>query len=200
MLSDVAAAIFDMDGVLIDSFRAHYRSWARMARDEGLEFTEADFQKTFGRTSREIIASYWGKELSPQRIAAMDANKEVLFREIIEAEFPAMPGAVALLGALHHAGFRLAVGSSGPPENVELMLDRMNVRGLFGAVCDWKRRNPRQARSAGLPGCRRAIGGAAGPMRGDRRRSGGHRGGGRRRYGWNRPDEHRPHARDARRG
>ena len=134
MLSDALAAIFDMDGVLIDSYRAHYRSWAWMARAEGLEYPEEEFQKTFGRTSREIIAATWGTGLSRQQIAAMDAKKEAVFREIIKADFPAMPGAVALLSSLHEAGFRLAVGSSGPPENVDLMLDRMQVRGLFDAV------------------------------------------------------------------
>lgn len=49
------AAIFDMDGVLVDTYRAHYRSWLAMAEPHGLSFTEAEFAHTFGRTSREII-------------------------------------------------------------------------------------------------------------------------------------------------
>jgi beta-phosphoglucomutase-like phosphatase (HAD superfamily) len=32
------AAIFDMDGVLVDTYQAHYRSWPEMARGEGLDF------------------------------------------------------------------------------------------------------------------------------------------------------------------
>ena len=39
-----------------------------------------------------------------------------------------------MLDSLHAAGFGLAVGSSGPPENVELILDRLGKRERFGAV------------------------------------------------------------------
>lgn len=129
------AAIFDMDGVLIDSYHAHYRSWLSMARAAGLSFTEAEFADTFGRTSREIIELLWGNgRLSEQQIAALDDQKEAAFRELIGADFPAMPGVHKLLGDLHQSGFALAVGSSGPPENVDLVLDRLGTRGLFGAV------------------------------------------------------------------
>ena len=45
-----------------------------------------------------------------------------------------MAGARELLAQLLTAGFRLAVGSSAPPENVDLTLAEMNIRHLFGAV------------------------------------------------------------------
>ena len=45
-----------------------------------------------------------------------------------------MPGAIPLLESLRTAGFRLAVGSSAPPENVDLVLDWRNLRDLFDAV------------------------------------------------------------------
>jgi beta-phosphoglucomutase len=115
-MNDSLAAIFDMDGVLVDTYHAHYRSWLEMAESEGLHFTEAQFALTFGRTSREIIAHFWGKDrCDPAHIAELDRQKEAAFRRIIEADFPAMPGARELLAALHESGFKLAVGSSGPP-------------------------------------------------------------------------------------
>jgi beta-phosphoglucomutase len=45
-----------------------------------------------------------------------------------------MPGAIDLLLALHAAGIRLAVGSSAPPENVNLVVEKLGVRDLLGAV------------------------------------------------------------------
>lgn len=129
------AVIFDMDGVLVDTYHAHYRSWLAMAEPEGLSFSEAEFAPTFGRTSREIIAYFWGDgRYSDAEIAALDEKKEAAFRGIIEADFPAMPGVQRLLEDLHHAGFALAVGSSGPPENVDLVLKRLGARELFHAV------------------------------------------------------------------
>jgi beta-phosphoglucomutase len=129
------AAIFDMDGVLIDTYQAHFQSWLTMARRAGLSFTEAEFAPTFGRTSREIINHFWGGgRLSDAEIAAMDEEKEKAFRKIISKRFPAMPGVHQMLSDLYIAGWKLAVGSSGPPENVELALNRLGKRDLFAAI------------------------------------------------------------------
>ena len=42
-MSDRLAVIFDMDGVLVDSYHAHFQSWQAVAAEEGLAITEADF-------------------------------------------------------------------------------------------------------------------------------------------------------------
>ena len=129
------AAIFDMDGVLVDTYHAHFKSWLQMAESEGLHFTEAEFAPTFGRTSREIIAHFWGGgRYDGREIAALDDRKEEAFRRIIAADFPAMAGVHELLGELRRSGFALAVGSSGPPENIELVMERLRTRATFGAV------------------------------------------------------------------
>lgn len=140
------AAIFDMDGVLVDTYHAHLRSWLEMAASEGLQFSAEEFAPSFGRTSREIIAHFWGKDHDDDAwIATLDRRKEAAFRRIIENDFPAMPGAADLLNALYKEGFRLAVGSSGPPENVQLVVDKLGARDLFGAIVtgeDVKRGKP----------------------------------------------------------
>jgi beta-phosphoglucomutase len=134
-MNDELAIIFDMDGVLVDTYHAHYQSWLAMAEPEGFRFTEEEFAVTFGRTSREIIAHFWGEGcLSDAQIAVLDEKKEAAFREIISADFPAMPGVHQLLKDLHDGGFAMAVGSSGPPENVELVLDRLGARRLFDSI------------------------------------------------------------------
>ena len=128
------AVIFDVDGVLIDSYAAHFKSWLQMFGEHGESFTEEQFRKTFGRTSRDIIAALHGDGLTIAEMDAWDDRKEALYREIIRNEFPANDGAGELLDALHTAGFQLAVGSSGPPENIALTLECLNRAALFGAV------------------------------------------------------------------
>jgi beta-phosphoglucomutase len=127
--------IFDVDGVLVDSYAAHFESWQQLGRELGVTMSEEQFVATFGRKSHEIIVEFWPHlAASDQQVRRIDDRKEELFREIIAADFPAMDGAVELIDALAAAGFALAVGSSGPPENVGLVLDRLGRRNRFAAV------------------------------------------------------------------
>jgi beta-phosphoglucomutase len=128
------AVIFDVDGVLIDSYQAHFESWLRMFAEHDVSFTEAEFRKTFGRTSRDIIAALYGPDLTDAEISMWDDRKEALYRDIIREKFPVIDGAVELLDALYAAGFLLGVGSSGPPENIWLTLECLERAELFDAV------------------------------------------------------------------
>jgi len=126
--------IFDMDGVLIDSFDLHRRSWQRMARQYGIEMTDEQFASTFGRTSREIIRQFWGANVTPEQVRHMDDCKEAVFREMLRQHIPVMPGAIELIKDLADSGFVLGVGSSGPPENVELVVDGLGLRERLAAI------------------------------------------------------------------
>ncbi len=131
------AVIFDMDGVLIDSYEAHFQSWIDLARETGKKFNREDFTWAFGRTSRETVVKYWGSDLSPERVAQLDDRKEELYRVIIADKLPVMPGVMALMDDLHRNGFKMAVGSSGPPENVYVTVDQLG-RSRFDAIVTGK--------------------------------------------------------------
>ncbi|MCE9554977.1 MAG: HAD family phosphatase [Planctomycetes bacterium] len=121
------AVIFDADGVLVDSYQAHAQSWQRLAEEQGEGMTPEQFAKTFGRTSREIIRQYWSPEgLTDERIRAIDERKEAIYREIIADCLPTMPGALKLIDDLMRSGFLVGVGTSGPPENLALMLRELH--------------------------------------------------------------------------
>jgi len=128
------AVIFDMDGVLVDSYRPHLQAWQRMAAAHGLEMTERQFAASFGRTGREIISHLWGDRVQAEDIQGLDEEKEAYYREILEDSFPEMPGAAWLMEDLHAAGFALAIGSSGPPANVALVAAKLSAGRLLGAT------------------------------------------------------------------
>lgn len=126
--------IFDMDGVLVDSGHAHYLSWRRLAEERGKRpMDEAEFKSSFGGRSAEIIARWFG-ETREEIVKSMDERKEAIYRELIRGQVPAMPGAVELVAALHAADIRIAVGSSGPPENIDLVCDEMGLRPYLSAI------------------------------------------------------------------
>ncbi len=130
------AVLFDMDGVLVDTARPHYESWVRVARQRGAQITWDDYHQTFGRPNAEVIPELFGRDFTPEEISEIDREKEALFREFIREQIEPMPGVVRLIQELEEMGFRLAVGSSAPPENIELMLSAIGVLGYFrGVVC-----------------------------------------------------------------
>ena len=127
--------IFDVDGVLIDSYQPHFESWRQIARNHGVDYTETLFAQGFGRTSREIIARDWNMpHLSPEEIAAIDDAKEAAYREIVATNFPHMPGATELVKSLHADGFRIAVGSSGPRVNVLLAVEQLGIGDYLDGI------------------------------------------------------------------
>jgi beta-phosphoglucomutase len=128
------AVIFDMDGVLVASGPAHAASWRVVARRHGIEVSDQRFRESFGRTSRDIIATLWGPGLAPADVERIDAEKERTYRELISGVVPLMIGARETLAALAAAGYRLAVASSGPRENIDLVLDETRIHGCFSAV------------------------------------------------------------------
>ena len=107
------AVIFDMDGVLVDSYEPHFQSWQRLYDELGIEYSEAAFAADFGQTSRDILRRRLPEELTEARFREIDDRKESYYRDIIRESFPAMDGADDLIEALAGDGFRMAVGSSG---------------------------------------------------------------------------------------
>ncbi len=129
------AVIFDIDGVLVDSYESHFLSWKRLGERYGKSVTEEEFASQFGRTTREVLQKQWAdRDLSEEDIHRLDEEKESLYREIIADEFPEMPGARALIEQLKSDGWRIALGSSGPVENVQLAVEKLNLAPLIGAA------------------------------------------------------------------
>jgi len=128
------AVIFDLDGVLVDSFMAHLQSWLDLGKEYGARMTEDIFPSTFGRTSFEIIQELWGPGLSEQKLSEMYRKKEILFRQRLLLDVSPKNGAMELIDSLEEAGFLLAVGSSAPPANVMLSLERIGRLQSFKAV------------------------------------------------------------------
>jgi beta-phosphoglucomutase len=128
------AVIFDVDGVLVDSYHAHFASWKALYLELDRDYTEAAFAADFGRTSRDILRRTLGDGLSDARIRELDERKEALYRERLRQHFPAIDGAAELIDALAADRFLLAVGSSAPLENIALSLEKLGKAETFSAI------------------------------------------------------------------
>ncbi len=126
--------IFDMDGVLIESREAHYASWCRLGEELGTPCPRQIFDDTFGMHNRQIIPLWVEGKPSEQEIDRLSARKEELFRSVAAQRVEVLPGARELIADLTARGWALAIGSSAPAANVELVLDLLGVRDCFHAL------------------------------------------------------------------
>jgi beta-phosphoglucomutase len=128
------AVIFDMDGVLVDSYWPHYQAWKLIAHKHDLPITEEQFAAAFGKTGPDFIRQLWTDIVPESGIAPLDAEKETLYRQVLRENFPAMKGVSDLIRSLHGRGFALAIGSSGAPENLQVVLECLPGAECFGAT------------------------------------------------------------------
>lgn len=132
MTNDIQAVIWDLDGVILDSAEEHRLAWHRMAREEGLPFTDEQFWATFGMRNDRIFSILW-KDLPPERIPELANLKEAYFREIIREIAAPLPGAIELLSELHTAGYPQALASSTPIANIEVISQVLGLHKYLDA-------------------------------------------------------------------
>jgi beta-phosphoglucomutase family hydrolase len=128
-------ALFDWDGVVIDSSKAHEESWCMLAEEIGKLLAEDHFKRGFGRKNQVIIPEILNWSNDSVEIEKLGNRKEELYREIIaEKGVDRIPGVEVFLQQLNEAGISCAVGSSTPRKNVETILNMVGFGSYFKAI------------------------------------------------------------------
>lgn len=127
--------IFDMDGVLADTGPIHFQSWIKMANeDAGVNFTKEFFEESFGQQSIPITRKLVGNNVEQALVEKWANLKENYYREMVKDKLEPLPGVIELIRDLKKDNIKLAVGSSGPLENVELLLTSLKIKHYFDVV------------------------------------------------------------------
>jgi len=128
-------ALFDWDGVVIDSSAQHEESWEMLAAEIGKPLPADHFVRGFGMKNQVIIPTILRWTEDPDEIHRYSLRKEQLYREIIrERGIQPLPGVTALLELLADHNVPCAVASSTHRENIEVIFDAIGVRRYFQAV------------------------------------------------------------------
>lgn len=127
-------AIFDHDGVLVDSLRFHQDAWVELGRRAGLPITEEFVLETFGLTNPVIFKRLVGDQLAPEEVARLGELKEVCYRDLARGQITLMDGVIELIDALSERFVALAIGTSGPRANSELTVSSTGLDGRFAAL------------------------------------------------------------------
>jgi HAD superfamily hydrolase (TIGR01509 family) len=124
-----------MDGTLLDSAEYHWEAWRETLAAEGFELTYEQFVATFGQRNDTILRGWLGADLPMHEIDRIGGAKEALYRQFVrERGVQLLPGVAHWLARLHAAGWRQAVASAAPRQNVETILAVLAIEPYFGAI------------------------------------------------------------------
>jgi beta-phosphoglucomutase len=122
------AALWDMDGTLIDSEDYHWRAWRDTMQREGVPITHDHFLATFGQRNDAILPHWLGADAPVERIVRVGDAKESLYRDLLrQGGITPLPGAAEWVSRLHAEGWPQAIASSAPRLNVEAILDVLKL-------------------------------------------------------------------------
>jgi len=128
-------AIFDWDGVIIDSSRHHEESWERLSREVAKPLPPGHFKRGFGMKNEFIIPQLLAWTSDAGEIKSLSLRKEALYREVVqELGLQPLPGVETWLRKLADARISCVVGSSTHRANIELALELIHLRDYFSAV------------------------------------------------------------------
>jgi beta-phosphoglucomutase family hydrolase len=128
-------AIFDWDGVVIDSSAHHEKSWELLALETGRTLPEGHFKRGFGKKNQLIIPEILAWSNDPEEIEWLGDRKEELYRQLVgEGGMTVLPGSRELLAALKEAGIPRAVGSSTSRTNLEAIFISTGLGEFFDVV------------------------------------------------------------------
>jgi beta-phosphoglucomutase family hydrolase len=133
-MSSQYCVIFDMDGVLADTGEIHLKSWQSLAGELDVEFTRQFFEETFGQTSIKILKKLIREDAEAEKLKEWSERKEYYYREMVKDRLEPLPGVKEIIKVLDNNGFKLAVGSSGPRKNVEMLLETLGIKSHFDLI------------------------------------------------------------------
>jgi beta-phosphoglucomutase len=126
-------AIFDLDGVVVDTVPIHFKAWKRMFAEYGKEFTFKDYKEKVDGIPRIDGGRAILTELSNEELIRATDKKQGYFLEYLEKEeIPVFTTTVELMKELKSKGVRVAVVSSS--KNSPYILKRIGIMTLLDAM------------------------------------------------------------------
>jgi beta-phosphoglucomutase len=136
----IKGLIFDLDGVLVDTAKYHYKAWKDLAASLGFDFSEKDNEKLKGvsrMTSLDILLKTGNiTHLSNEKKEELAHTKNTQYVAYIDKMQPdeILPGALEFLQTAKNDGYKIALGSAS--KNAERIINRLKIKQYFDAIID----------------------------------------------------------------
>ena len=139
-MNPIKACIFDLDGVICDTAKYHFKAWRKLANELGFDFTEEDNEKLKGVSrveSLNLILSWGGVEENDEEVkSAMADKKNSWYLDFILHMTPdeILPGVKNFLDDLKKRQVKIVLGSAS--KNSVTILEKIELLDYFDAIID----------------------------------------------------------------
>ena len=130
------AAIFDMDGTLIDNTPYHFKSWQALFKKYGKgDLTKQTYYTEIsGVPVMETVRRIFGGDHDEEGLKALLDEKEEFYRQAYAPFVTPVNGLENFLTELKDAGVNMAMATSATIQDIDFILDRIPIRDDFDAI------------------------------------------------------------------
>jgi len=128
-------AIFDLDGVVVDTVPIHFKAWKQMFSEYGIDFNFDDYKSKVDGIPRYDGAKAILTNLNDAEIKEAGDKKQGYFLEFIEKEdVPRHNSSIELIKDLKKRGKKIAIASSS--KNCKRILEKIGIISIAGTIVD----------------------------------------------------------------
>jgi len=134
-ISNMKAAIFDMDGTMVDNSAYHKRAFKEFLKRHGISLTDEELKKKIsGRKNDDIFPALFNQQLSKEEIAKYAHEKEAIYRELYASDIKEVEGLKTIVDSLKKDGLKLAIATTAPKENRDFALESLGLTNAFQVI------------------------------------------------------------------
>jgi beta-phosphoglucomutase len=130
------AAIFDMDGVVVNNANFHCMAWDLFCSEHGMKVSKEEVKSWFGNTNKTILQHLFNNSLMSEDIKKMAYRKEEIYREIYSSEITPVIGLIGFLKELKMNNISIALATAAPIENVDFVLKMTKTVEFFNTIIE----------------------------------------------------------------
>ena len=128
----ITAVICDLDGLLANTEKHHIRAYRETLAGYGVDLSPEEYIDHWNRNGRGV-AQYIEMYRLPLDAIEVRARKALRYRELVQSDGEAMPGAVSFLKRFQGVK-RLALASNSFRTDIELVIGKIDIANFFEIV------------------------------------------------------------------